>query len=84
MNADQVGPQTAEGLLLSETEMLTPSAVAGLEKQLAETRAALGSLEAVAAGPKQSKASRGPRNLPKPDARKARRQRVRAARRVNR
>lgn len=55
-----------------------------LDKQLAATQAALGSLAERAAAPKQNKASRGPRNLPKPDARKAQRQRVRAARRATR
>lgn len=55
-----------------------------IDKQILATQAALGSLAEVAAGPRQNKASRGPRNLPKPDARKQRRQRVRFARRANR
>lgn len=55
-----------------------------VDEQLDGLRETLGSLEEVAAGPKENIASRGPRNLPKPDARKARRQRVRAARRASR
>lgn len=55
-----------------------------LDAQMKATQAALGSLAEVAAGPKQNKAARGPRNLPQPDARKVQRQRVRAARRANR
>lgn len=40
--------------------------------------------EFAATAPGVNKASRGPRNVPKPDARKQRRRTVRAARRTNR
>ena len=62
----------------------TPEQQEEFDAKLAATQAALGSLAEVAAGPKQNIASRGPRNLPKPDACKALRQRVKAARRTNR
>lgn len=57
---------------------------ARIDAQIAETQASLGSLEALAAGPKENIAARGPRNLPRPDARKRRRQAQRRARRANR
>lgn len=65
-------------------EILVPESRAKLDAKLAEVEESLAVLGSLAAGPKQNKASRGPRNLPKPDARKAHRQRVRAARRGNR
>lgn len=86
MNTNQPEPSAlfmASGKRVLDAEF-APGEREKLDKQILATQEALGSLAERAAGPKQNKASRGPRNLPKPDARKAQRQRVRAARRAAR
>lgn len=66
------------GRQLLEDDTLQPVDLDGLKESMAALEARADEV------PKENVASRGPRNLPKPDARKRRRQRARAARRVNR